>query len=80
MEFLCSPALFSLQTLRRRSNGDCFSITVVIRLIGHGVGFLSQKFPKAGSPTLGEHGRRIPVETMLQSLQLHGKMCRGRES
>ena len=44
MEFLCSPALSSLQILCRRSNGDCFLITVVIRLIGHGVGFRSQKF------------------------------------
>jgi hypothetical protein len=53
---------------------------VVIRLIGHGAGFRSQKFLKDGSLTVGEHGKRIPMWTVLQRLHLHKRVCWEREN
>jgi hypothetical protein len=55
---------------RSRAEGTMVTVTqqfVVIKLIEHDAGFQSQKFHKAGSPTLGEYGKKI----LTQRMQLH---------
>jgi hypothetical protein len=53
---------------------------VVIYLIGPDAGFRSQKFHKAGNPTLVEYGRRILKQTMLHRPHLQGQVCWEKES
>ena len=68
---------------RPRAEGTMVTVTqqfVVIKLIEHDAGFRSQKFHRAGSPTLGEYGKKIPTPMMQRHPHRREQVCLERKS